>query len=109
MTLILYRSTLKHITPSSFPSSKNIAVRMVHCGFENSFLVDSVHRAMYAGHETSYAELEERIRTGDNYLGALFLAGLESLWRKKEDELQKLNANMVNLRLPLSLSLPPLP
>jgi hypothetical protein len=52
---------------------------------------------MFAGSTTSFAELQHRRRSGDNYLGALFLTGLETLWRKKEEEeLQKRNANIVN-------------
>jgi hypothetical protein len=34
---------------------------------------------------------------GDSYSGALFLAGLEILWREREEEVQKLNANIVKL------------
>jgi hypothetical protein len=64
---------------------------------EYSFLVDSVNSVMDAGYQTSYAEIQGKIGIGDNYLGALFLTGLETLWRKKEES-QKLSANMVNPR-----------
>ena len=71
-----------------------------HCGtyvpLENSFLVDSINSIIVAGSGTSFAELQSRTGSGDNYLGALFLTGLETLWRKKEEELQKQNANIVN-------------
>ena len=76
-----------------------------HCGtyvqtgiLRTHTLVDSVDKVIDAGHQTSYGELQSRMRNGDNYLGTLFLTGLETLWRKKEEELQKLNANIVNPR-----------
>ena len=50
---------------------------------------------MDVGYETPRKELRSRIRSGDNFEGAYFLAGLETLRRKKE-ELQKLHANKVN-------------
>jgi hypothetical protein len=98
MTLSLCRSTLKQIIPNSFPSSKNIAVHTFHEGFENSFLGDSIDTVMDAGCETPHSELRSRIRSGDNFEGAYFLEGLERLWKKKEEELQKRNANIVNTR-----------
>jgi hypothetical protein len=46
---------------------------------------------MDAGSRT-YSEIKSTIAGGDNYIGTQFLIGLEALWRKEEQELQKQNA-----------------
>ena len=52
---------------------------------------------MDAGQTISSKELRSRVRVGENYLGAMFIAGLETLSRnKEEEESKKLQQTPVN-------------
>jgi hypothetical protein len=100
-------SLLMHIAthhPKLHPILKQLCGALFYSGFEISLLDDSIETAMATvmlqGGTTPYEESLRRMDSENhNHIGAVFLAGLETLWAKEDLELQKNNAKIVNIRV----------